>query len=150
MTFKATTRSGWRCRALKTAPIPPRAISASNSYPPKLRSSSNAVVEQNSSFANGGGGSRMLPTRQRAHSPSGAFDEGIVPHVLHASWAGIELFVGLNGSTDFNLARSPAFRRQDVRPAKAGTPCQPPFMVPKSDSEIVEATHEAAAQQGVD
>ena len=41
------------------------------------------------------------------------------------------------------LARSPAFRRQDVRPAKAGTPCQqPPFMAPMGDAQIVEAPHE--------
>src|SRR5882672_3409046 len=42
------------------------------------------------------------------------------------------------------LARSPAFRRQDVRPAKAGTPCQqPPFMAPMRDARIVEASHES-------
>src|SRR5213593_1528804 len=41
------------------------------------------------------------------------------------------------------LARSPAFRRQDVRPAKAGTPCQPPpFMAPMRDARIVEAPPE--------
>src|SRR5438128_897498 len=41
------------------------------------------------------------------------------------------------------LARSPAFRRQDIRPAKAGTPCQPPpFKAPMRDAQIVEARHE--------
>src|SRR6058998_2552764 len=41
------------------------------------------------------------------------------------------------------LARSPAFRRQAGRPAKAGTPCQPPtFMAPMRDARIVEACHE--------
>ncbi len=45
------------------------------------------------------------------------------------------------------LARSPAFRRQDVRPAKAGTPCQqPPFMAPMRDARIVEALHEPQPQ----
>jgi L-threonylcarbamoyladenylate synthase len=40
------------------------------------------------------------------------------------------------------LARSPAFRRQDVRPAKAGTPCQqPPFIGPMRDLGIKEAPH---------
>ncbi|HEU0010902.1 MAG TPA: L-lactate permease [Verrucomicrobiae bacterium] len=45
------------------------------------------------------------------------------------------------------LARSPAFRRQDDRPAKAGTPCQPPpFMAPMRDLEIEEAAREPERQ----
>src|SRR6266540_1658567 len=48
------------------------------------------------------------------------------------------------------LARSPAFRRQDVRPAKAGTPCQqPPFMAQMRDARIVEALHEPQRSAGV-
>ena len=43
-------------------------------------------------------------------------------------------------SQELALAWSPALRRQDVRPAKAGTPCQPPlFMCPMRHARIVEA-----------